>query len=120
MSCNHNSSLPTCYTESVKKEIHNANYDYVGITSNLDRRITEHNSGKYPEAYTFSRRPVELVWYQDFLEPNQAISFEKKIKKWSRKKKEAIINGNWDLLPILAECRNETHFKNKESRLRST
>jgi putative endonuclease len=43
-----------------------------------------------------------LVWYQEFLEPNQAISFEKKIKKWSRAKKEAIINGEWDLLPILA------------------
>ena len=92
---------------------------YVGITSNLDRRVTEHNAGKYPEAYTFSRRPVELVWYQEFLEPNQAISFEKKIKKWSRAKKEAVINGEWDLLPILAECKNETHSKNKESRLRS-
>jgi len=92
---------------------------YVGITSNLDRRFIEHNSGKYSDAYTFSRRPVELVWYQEFTEPNQAISFEKKIKKWSRAKKEAVINDDWDLLPILAECKNESHCKNKESRLRS-
>ena len=92
---------------------------YVGITSNLDRRVTEHNTGKYTDAYTYSRRPVELVWCQEFLEPNQAISFEKKIKKWSRAKKEAVINGEWDLLPILAECKNETNSKNKESRLRS-
>ena len=35
---------------------------YVGITSNLDRRVSEHNAGKYPDAYTHSRRPVELVW----------------------------------------------------------
>ncbi len=89
---------------------------YVGITSNLDRRVSEHNAGKYPDAYTHSRRPVELVLYQEFLEPNQAISFEKKIKKWSRAKKEAVITGEWDLLPILAECKNETHSKNKESR----
>ena len=92
---------------------------YVGITSNLDRRVTEHNAGKYADAYTYSRRPVELVWCQEFLEPNQAISFEKKIKNWSRAKKEAVIKGEWDLLPILAECKNETHSKNKESRLRS-
>ena len=92
---------------------------YVGITSNLDRRVTEHNTGKYSEAYTFSRRPVELVWCQEFLESNQAISCEKKIKKWSRAKKEAIINGEWDLLPILAECKNDSHCKNKLSRLRS-
>ena len=92
---------------------------YVGITSNLDRRVTEHNTGKYSEAYTFSRRPVELVWCQEFLEPNQAISFEKKIKKWSRAKKEAVIKGEWDLLPILAECKNDSHCKNKLSRLHS-
>ncbi len=92
---------------------------YVGITSNLDRRVTEHNAGKYSDAYTFSRRPVELVWYQEFLEPNQAISFEKKIKKWSRAKKEAVINEEWDLLTTLAECKNETHCKYKSSRLRS-
>lgn len=90
---------------------------YVGITSNLDRRVMEHNAGKYPDAYTCSRRPVELVWYQDFTEPNQAIYFEKKIKKWSRAKKEAIINDDWDLLPLLSECKNETHSKNNQSRL---
>ncbi len=86
---------------------------YVGITSNIDRRVMEHNAGKYPEAYTYKRRPLELVWYQDFLDPNQAIEFEKKIKKWSRAKKEALISGDYDLLPGLSECRNESHSKNK-------
>jgi putative endonuclease len=85
---------------------------YVGITSNIDRRLMEHDMGKYPNAYTFKRRPVELMWFQDFVEPNQAIEFEKKIKKWSRAKKEAIINGDWDLLPELSACKNETHYKN--------
>ncbi|MFV8322602.1 GIY-YIG nuclease family protein [Flavobacterium sp. LS2R12] len=35
---------------------------YVGVTSDIDRRVTEHNMGKYPEAYTHSRRPVLLVF----------------------------------------------------------
>jgi putative endonuclease len=47
----------------------------------------EHNAGKYPETYTHSRRPVILLFYQEFTDPNQAIEFEKKIKKWSRAKK---------------------------------
>ncbi|OAZ05399.1 GIY-YIG nuclease family protein [Flavobacterium succinicans] len=84
---------------------------YVGITSDIDRRLMEHNAGKYPEAYTHSRRPVKLVFYQEFMDPNQAIEFEKKIKKWSRLKKQALIDGNFDRLQNLSECRNATHYK---------
>lgn len=84
---------------------------YVGITSDIDRRLMEHNAGKYPEAYTHSRRPVQLVFYQEFMIPNQAIEFEKKIKKWSRIKKQALIDGNFDRLQNLSECRNATHYK---------
>ena len=86
---------------------------YVGITSDLERRLNEHNSGKYPSAYTYNRRPLELVWYQDFTEPNQAIYFEKKLKKWSKAKKEALIKGDFDMIETLAECRNATHYKYK-------
>jgi putative endonuclease len=84
---------------------------YVGITSDLERRLMEHNMGKYPNAFTYSRRLVELVWFQDFVEPHQAIAFEKRIKKWSRAKKEAVISGNWDVLTELAACKNLTHYK---------
>src|SRR6478736_2614730 len=69
---------------------------YVGVTSNIERRLMEHNAGKYKEAYTHNRRPVKLVFYQNFTDPNQAIEFEKKIKKWSRAKKQALIDGNFD------------------------
>ncbi|MDI5898175.1 GIY-YIG nuclease family protein [Flavobacterium yafengii] len=89
----------------------NDNSLYVGITSNLERRVTEHNAGKYPKAYTHSRRPVTLAFYQDFAEPNQVIEFEKKIKKWSREKKQCLINENFDKLQDLSECRNATHHK---------
>lgn len=86
---------------------------YVGVTSDIDRRVIEHNAGKYPEAYTHSRRPVSLVFYQDFTNPNLAIEFEKKLKKWSRVKKQALIDGDFEMLEGLSECRNSTHHKYK-------
>ena len=47
------------------------------------------------------------------MEAEQAIYFEKKLKKWSKAKKEALIKGDFDLLQTLAECRNATHHKYK-------
>ena len=91
----------------------NDNSLYVGVTSDIERRLMEHNAGKYKEAYTYSRRPVTLVFYQEFTEPNQAIEFEKKIKKWSRVKKQALIDGDFDKLQNLSECSNATHHKYK-------
>jgi putative endonuclease len=84
---------------------------YVGVTSDIERRVMEHNDGKYPEAYTYKRRPLELVFCQNFTDPNQAIEFEKKIKKWSRAKKQSLIDENYDKLQSLSECRNATHHK---------
>ena len=86
---------------------------YTGITNNVPRRIIEHNSGINKKCFTYKRRPVELQFQQEFLDVNQAIYFEKKIKKWSAEKKRALIRGDFDLLPILAECRNATHHKYK-------
>lgn len=72
---------------------------YTGITNDLERRMYEHENGVDVNSYTFKRRPVKLAFHEDFPDPVQAIAFEKQIKGWSRKKKEAIINGNWHLLP---------------------
>ncbi|RXP52734.1 GIY-YIG nuclease family protein [Lutibacter sp. HS1-25] len=71
---------------------------YTGVTNSLERRIQEHNSGKSSTAYTYNKRPVELVWYEEFSNIDEAISIEKQIKGWSRRKKEAIINDNWEKL----------------------
>jgi putative endonuclease len=62
----------------------------------------QHNSGFYPDCYTFSRRPVALVFYAEFTDINIAIEKEKQIKKWSKAKKEALIKGDYDSLPNLA------------------
>ena len=76
---------------------------YIGITNNLVSRINEHNNGLNPYSYTFSRRPVQLVYFQEFFEVKEAILFEKKIKGWSRAKKKALIEGRMNDLPVLSK-----------------
>ena len=84
---------------------------YVGITNNLDRRIIEHQDGLDFHSYTFNKRPVLLEFYQEFNDVLEAIYFEKKLKGWSRAKKKALIDGDFNRLQFLAECRNATHYK---------
>ncbi|MCK0146177.1 GIY-YIG nuclease family protein [Arenibacter sp. F26102] len=82
---------------------------YTGITNDVTRRLHEHQMGSNKNCFTFKRRPVELIFEQEFNDVVQAIYFEKKLKKWSGKKKLALANGQFDLLQILAECRNASH-----------
>ncbi|AQX11049.1 hypothetical protein BAX94_14530 [Elizabethkingia meningoseptica] len=76
---------------------------YTGVTENVFRRFDEHQDGKYFGSYTYNRRPVSLVYYSTFTDIEQAILFEKKIKKWSQAKKEALINEQYEELPNLAK-----------------
>ena len=76
---------------------------YTGITNDLDRRIYEHETGYNINCYTYKRRPIKLVFNEMFSDVNQAIAFEKQVKGWRRAKKEAIINGDWHLLPELSK-----------------
>ena len=84
---------------------------YTGFTNDLERRYAEHVSGLNPDCYTYGRRPVRLVFYEEFDNPDLAIEYEKKIKGWTRKKKEALINGDFDLLKSFSECKNSTSHK---------
>lgn len=86
---------------------------YTGVTNNLERRFAEHQSGQH-EGYTYSRLPVELEFSQEISNPLEAIAVEKRIKKWSRAKKEALIKGDYKLIHELAQCKNESHYKNKK------
>ncbi len=81
---------------------------YTGVTNDLERRLKEHEAGIDTESFTYNRRPVELVYHELFTDYNLAIDWEKRIKKWSRKKKEALINSKWEDLKKLSECLNET------------
>jgi len=85
---------------------------YTGFTNNISRRIDEHERGLNTSCFTFKRRPITLIFQQEFNDVNQAIYFEKRIKKWSAKKKLALANEDFDLLQLLAQCKNESHAKN--------
>lgn len=78
---------------------------YVGCATgdDLNQRIEEHQSGSRPEAYTFFRRPVELIWSEHFSTITDAIAVERKLKGWSRAKKLAMAHGNWGSVQLLAK-----------------
>ena len=88
---------------------------YTGITNDIERRFYEHSNEFTPNSYTFTRRPLKLVFTEYFQDVNHAIGFEKQVKGWSRKKKEAIIKGNWDKLHGLSQCKNDSNYKNRQS-----
>ena len=75
---------------------------YVGKTqTSLTIRVAKHNAGAYG-GYTAARRPVTLLWHQEFQRYNDAIAAERQIKGWSRAKKEALMAGNFELLQELS------------------
>ncbi len=74
---------------------------YTGHTDELEARIRAHQSGLV-EGHTQKRLPVTLVWSQEFPERDQAFAAERRIKGWSRAKKEALIRGDWDAIHLLA------------------
>ena len=76
---------------------------YTGLTRRpVEERVSEHNGGII-EGYTSSRRPVELVRCEEFHRATDAIAAERQIKKWSRRKKIALIERNWDALKQAAK-----------------
>ncbi len=75
---------------------------YVGSTTNLERRIAEHNEGKGAE-YTSSRRPVELVFSAECQSIREAYYWEKQVQGWGRAKREALIRDDLEALPELAK-----------------
>lgn len=77
---------------------------YTGVTNNLEKRFSEHKSGTI-QGYTSSRLPVRLIYSTNFSDINDAIRFEKQIKGWSRKKKEALMRGDFDALVKLSKSK---------------
>lgn len=76
---------------------------YTGVTHRTpDERESEHNRGLDRNAFTFTRRPVKLIWSEHFERVDEAIATERRIKGWSRAKKEALVRRDYDQLPALA------------------
>lgn len=79
---------------------------YTGVTNNMERRLLEHETGFDKRCFTYSRRPVTLVFYERYTDIMQAIAREKQIKGWTRAKKEALITSDWEKLKLLAKGRD--------------
>ena len=78
---------------------------YTGSAIDLEHRLAEHQAGTYC-GFTSCRRPVTLAFSQQTGTSDEAFRLEKQIKGWSRKKKEALIAGEYDLLPKLSRRRS--------------
>jgi putative endonuclease len=74
---------------------------YVGSTTDLERRVWEHNEGLGAK-YTARRRPVKLVYAAEFATIAEAYEREKQVQGWGRAKREALIRGDYAALPELA------------------
>ncbi len=85
---------------------------YTGSTKDLVRRLIQHMTGINGANFTRKRLPVKLAYFEIFPTVQQAYYREKQVQGWSRAKKEALIYRQFEMLHTLAECQNETHFKN--------
>jgi putative endonuclease len=77
---------------------------YAGHTDGLEARLAQHSQGRGSD-YTARRQPVALVWSEAFGSRLEALEAERRVKGWSRAKKEALISGDWPLLSQLAQSR---------------
>lgn len=77
---------------------------YIGHTDNLEMRIAQHNEGKI-DSYTATRLPVALVFSEQFATRLEALEMERRIKGWSRKKKEAMMRSDWKEVSRLAKSK---------------
>jgi putative endonuclease len=86
---------------------------YTGLTKELDARVQEHQMGKRTDSYTYSRRPVKLVWSVVTESYQEAFQWEHKIKGWSRAKKEALIRGDNEGIHEIVKNERKGREKNK-------
>ena len=79
---------------------------YTGSTKDLERRINEHNGigiETKGAQYTSARRPVKLVYYEEYERIDEAFYREKQVQNWNHAKKTALIAGENELLPKMAK-----------------
>ena len=76
---------------------------YIGVTSNLEKRLEQHKAGSHINSFTKRYNLNKLIYQEHFQDIEQAIQIEKRLKGWSRKKKEDLINEqnpNWEDLSL--------------------
>lgn len=75
---------------------------YTGSTNNIEIRLAQHQNGEGSN-FTKKHLPVKLVYLEEFNRIDEAFNREKQVQGWSRKKKEALINKQYDKLPELSK-----------------
>ena len=91
---------------------------YAGHTDNLEARLWQHQQGLCCD-WTSPRRPVEFAWCAEAQSRDEAVAFERRIKGWTRAKKEALIAGDWNKVGRLARSPHErpsTSLRTNEGR----
>ena len=84
---------------------------YTGSTNNLELRLQQHFAGEGAN-HTKKHPPVKLLYYEEFDRIDEAFNREKQVQGWSRKKKEALINREYEKLPELS--RNYSQYGRPE------
>ena len=88
---------------------------YTGSAADLSLRIAQHETGASPTSYTYSRRPVKLVWTSEETKRySEALRWERQIKGWSRAKKQALIRGNFDGIHEIVKSERKRREANKK------
>ena len=75
---------------------------YTGSTTDIEKRLAEHQAGEGAN-YTRTRLPVKLVYWEEYDRVDDAYFREKQVQGWSRRKKEALIKGEFHKLPQLSK-----------------
>jgi predicted GIY-YIG superfamily endonuclease len=79
---------------------------YVGHTDCLDERMRQHDVGS-ADSYTSRRKPLKLLYAQEFESRYEALSMERKLKGWSRAKKLAFMAGDWRHIRALSKGKHK-------------
>jgi putative endonuclease len=88
---------------------------YTGSTDDVNKRLWQHQQGVESSSYTYSRRPVKLVWTsQETQHYYDALRWERQIKGWSRKKNQALIRGDLNAIHEIVKTERKRRERNKK------
>ena len=88
---------------------------YTGSTRNIEQRFYQHQTGK-GSTFTSKRLPIKLAYLEEYSRIDEAFYREKQVQGWSRKKKEALMNSDWESLHEFSKCQNaSTSLSNRAS-----
>jgi putative endonuclease len=88
---------------------------YTGSTADITKRLWQHEQGVEASSYTFSRRPVKLVWASEEVEHYyDALRWERQIKGWNRAKKQALIDGKFEVIHEIVKSERKRREQNRK------